>query len=241
VEGLLNKIHTSLRDHNPFAVGDSTTLHHSNEESVTKLRFAEFMGKLEDFARGGHFPFTLQMRDPLGNSFISAQLGSFTPPEMDKNLTITDFERSYDDNEEFGLNDINTQDFETGVKYDSFVRPDRLTHITVKGADHPTFYAKGTEDSTLGGGVFVSTTEAAATGDAVVSNESLSTSTNDISITQDDDATEEERGYGKRHFNDDSALVFEAREEFGGFREGCVYRLGSQGLGYYDDVRSYKK
>lgn len=28
-----------------------------------------------DFISGGSFPFTLKLRDPLGNSFISARLG----------------------------------------------------------------------------------------------------------------------------------------------------------------------
>jgi hypothetical protein len=44
-------------------------------------------------------------------------------------------------------------------------------------------------------------------------------------------------GYGKRQFDDDSKLRFEPREEFGGRRSGFVFRLGSQGLGYYEDVK----
>lgn len=223
VEGLLNKILTSLRENNPFAVGDSTTNHHSNEQSVkeTKARFAAFLTRLESFAKGEHFPFTLILRDPLGNSFISAQLGSSTPPEADTNLTLVDFERSYDENEEFGLNDINTKDFESGVVYEAFTRPDRLTHVTTKGADHPTFYAKGIDDATAGGGVFVSTLSAVAEVDEAA-------------------AAAEEANYGKRRFDDDSALAFEAREEFGGHRPGYVFKLGSKGLGYYEDVRATK-
>ncbi len=47
--------------------------------------------------------------------YIYIYIGSFLPPEMDVHLTIEDFERSYDENEEFGLNDMNTRDFETGM------------------------------------------------------------------------------------------------------------------------------
>jgi hypothetical protein len=37
------------------------------------------------------------IRDPLGNSFISARLGSFLPPEMDPNLKVEDFKRTWDE------------------------------------------------------------------------------------------------------------------------------------------------
>ena len=225
VEGLLNKIHTSLTDCNPFAVGDSTTLHHSNQESVkeTKGKFSAFLSKLDAYARGELFPFTLTLRDPLGNSFISAPLGSFLPPELDENLTLLDFERSFEENEEFGLNDINTRDFETGVIYENVIKADRLTHVVPKGADHPSFYAKGMEDETPGGHVF-ERIEAAVHGDNNHSSPALF----------DDDLGP---AYGKRTFNDDSSLKFEAREEFGGARAGFVFRLGSKGLGYYEDAR----
>lgn len=37
VEGLLTKIRKSLQESNPFAVGDSTTLHHSEDASVVDV------------------------------------------------------------------------------------------------------------------------------------------------------------------------------------------------------------
>jgi len=55
------------------------------------------MDRLAALGRGENFPFTLILRDPLGNSFISAPLGSFLPPEMDKNITINDFQRTWDE------------------------------------------------------------------------------------------------------------------------------------------------
>eukprot|EP01038_Epipyxis_sp_PR26KG_P014879 gene14879-20008_t len=99
VEGLLNKIHKSLMENNPFAVGDSTSLHHSNDPSVieTRRNFSKFLEKLLDLAQGKVFPFHIILRDPLGNSFISAPLGSFLPPESDINLEISDFERSFEE------------------------------------------------------------------------------------------------------------------------------------------------
>ena len=40
-----------------------------------------------------------------------------------------------------------------------------------------------------------------------------------------------------REFNDDSGLDFDPREEFAGRRPGHVFRLGSKGVGYYEDRR----
>ena len=81
VEGLLNKVHTGLHESNPFAIGDSGSKHHSerNETSEVKVRFQTFMDKLQGLAQGRSFPFSIVLRDPLGNSFVSARLGSFTP------------------------------------------------------------------------------------------------------------------------------------------------------------------
>lgn len=212
VEGLLNKIHTSLTENNPFAVGDATVLNHSNEASVkeAKTRFVEFMGQLLEYARGEKFPFTLILRDPLGNSFVSAPLGSSLAPEEDPNLTLTDFERSYDENEEFGLNDINTKDYETGVKYEEFTKPDRLTHVVPKGADHPTFFAKGVDDNTSGGGVFLSTP----------------------SYSQEAGLVDTAHG--------DDGVEFEPSDHWQGSKDGFVFRLGAKGLGYYKDFYFYK-
>jgi zinc finger protein len=96
VEGLLQKIVQKLLESNPFAVGDSSTNNHS-EDREARNRFGDFIDRLKSYAKGEMFPFTVRLRDPLGNSFISAPLGSSLPPEMDKNLTMTDFERSFEE------------------------------------------------------------------------------------------------------------------------------------------------
>ena len=265
VEGLIKKILNSLTENNPFAVGDSTTLHHSNQKSVseTKDKFSLFLSRLEALITGESFPFSLVLRDPLGNSFVSAQLGSFVPPEMDPNLTFTDFQRSWEENEEFGLNDINTKDFETGVDHNMPIFADRLTHVVVKGPDHPTPFAKGCADDTTPSGVFYGGEVLDEDGTVGCSNSSDETQCcelqlpgdddeykpvfkaekqvdmrtmllNNVSKTNDVDATFSTFS-AKRHFDDDSEFKFDPREEFSGPRDGYVFRLGSQGLGYYED------
>lgn len=260
VEGLLKKIHTSLQSNNPFAIGDSTTLQHSEQQEVNELKknFNIFLNKLESLSNGLVFPFTLTLRDPLGNSFISAPLGSFLPPELDTNLHVEDFERSYEENEEFGLNDMNTRDYEDGLEdadsyYNAKILPDRLTHVLPKSIDHPTVFAKGMEDQTPGGIVYSQASISINNMKSEVSIEEEQKSyyqspvgwsfakVNEM-IPSIDILTEENQKhhlvYLKRQFNvdRDSILKFLPYEEFSGFKEGFVYRLGSQGLGYYEDV-----
>ena len=169
VEGLMHKIYTNLRDNNPFAVGDSITKHHSDEQDTSKREFVDYLTRLKDMCDGKIYPFTLILRDPLGNSFISAPLGSFLPPESDAPLHILDYERSFDENDEFGINDMNTQDFETLGEFEQHreqyynkehIQPDIKTHVLPKGPDHPLPFAQGVMDSTAGGRVFASSLQA---------------------------------------------------------------------------------
>lgn len=53
-------------------------------------------------------PFTLILDDPLANSYIQ----NLYAPDDDPNLTIEDYERTHDQNEDLGLNDIKTEGYE---------------------------------------------------------------------------------------------------------------------------------
>lgn len=99
VEGLLKKIYKNLDDSNPFAAGDSSTKHHSGSTELidTRQEFLQFLQKIDRLIQGKSFPFTIVIRDPLGNSFISARLGSFLPPEADEQIKMVDFERSFEE------------------------------------------------------------------------------------------------------------------------------------------------
>ncbi len=269
VEGLLNKVYTNLRDNNPFAVGDASSLHHSKEEASDKKEFKTYLQKMLAYAEGREYPVTLIVRDPLGNSFISAPLGSFLPPESDKNIDLEDYERTWDENEDFGLNDMNTKDFETvpeEYRDVSKIQPDRLTHVVPKGADHPIAFAQGTldGDSTsaqhhpfaerVGGGKvdLISESEEVTAPEGYSAERVAYGGMQDESrmLVSHSDNDKEWDGvlpptYGRRDMGDDTVLSgmeggFAPREEFAGYREGCVFRLGSLGLGYYKDVRKTK-
>jgi zinc finger protein len=259
VEGLVNKIHTSLGNSNPFAIGDSTTLNHSEDVEVTssKSRFKTFLSRLKDYGDGVKLPFTLILRDPLGNSFVSAPLGSFLPPESDTNITMEDFERSYEENEDFGLNDINTKDYETGFEGErSAILSDRLTHVVTAGPDHPSFFAKGMDDATPGG-QYISPSLPVPPSDAIETDPAYMivppagwSAAKSSSAGVEDHSAELDRavvenpiddelpyvGYGKRSFSQgDFSLEYHAREEFAGARPGFAFRMGAQGIGYYKD------
>lgn len=197
---------------------------------------------------------------------------------------------------------MNTKDFETGVpetETGQVVLPDRVTHAVKKGPDHPSFFAKGMDDSTPGGAYFVTKpppavplsppraasssgsdvkpksstnscsssssegysddryappagwkfasaenfgnfTEAELTEMEQAEDEAENDSPEPAERSRSDDHDELGPNYGKRIFNDDSKLEFLPREEFGGRREGMVFRLGSMGLGYYEDSAQTK-
>ena len=51
---------------------------------------------------------TFIIDDPLGMSYLQ----NLYAPDPDPNMTITEYERSWQDNEEFGLNDMKTEGYE---------------------------------------------------------------------------------------------------------------------------------
>eukprot|EP00752_Nemacystus_decipiens_P011158 g9914.t1 len=151
VEGLLNKARTSLVEGNPFFSGDSATQHHGKESEVQR-KFRVFLERFRALIAGETLPFTLVVRDPLGNSFVGSS--EHENPADDPKITVDSFERTFQENEELGLNDMNTDDFETLPE--GYVRPPiangggggggspLIPHRV--GTDHPTPFTKGQEE-----------------------------------------------------------------------------------------------
>ena len=98
VEGLLKQIHDKLFSANPFAYGDSA-------DTEEKENFKIFLQKLIDYQQGTE-AFKLILKDPMGNSFIySPTIDGY----KDDDLITEEYERSYEENDELGLNDMNTE------------------------------------------------------------------------------------------------------------------------------------
>ncbi|KAF3823605.1 hypothetical protein GH733_007073 [Mirounga leonina] len=88
---------------NPFTLGDS-----SNPGQMEKLQ--EFSRKLDQILQGNmkaHFI----MNDPAGNSYLQ----NLYAPEDDPEMKVEHYKRTFDQNEELGLNDMKTEGYETGL------------------------------------------------------------------------------------------------------------------------------
>ncbi|KAJ7426866.1 zinc finger protein ZPR1 [Willisornis vidua] len=99
LEGLLKDIR-DLVERNPFTLGDSST-----PSRTGKLQ--GFIGKLQEIIDGktkAHFI----MDDPAGNSYLQ----NVYAPEEDPELRVERYERSFEQNEDLGLNDMKTEGYE---------------------------------------------------------------------------------------------------------------------------------
>jgi len=96
IEGLLSVIKDEIKG-NPFLRGDSVS-------SVNRM--ASLVEGLEDLLAFRR-PFTLILDDPVANSYLQ----NIYAPDDDPNMTVEDYERSWEQNEELGLNDINTENY----------------------------------------------------------------------------------------------------------------------------------
>ncbi|MCQ2821528.1 MAG: ZPR1-type zinc finger protein [archaeon] len=94
VEGILEKIYDNLKD-TPFMKGDSS------EKNEVFEKFLERLNGLRDLKE----PFTLIIDDPAANSFIFATKDGVE----DKGLIKEEYERTYEQNEELGINDMKTE------------------------------------------------------------------------------------------------------------------------------------
>ncbi|NWI00753.1 ZPR1 protein, partial [Tichodroma muraria] len=99
LEGLLKDIR-DLVEKNPFTLGDS-----SMPSRTGKLQ--EFIGKLQDVKGKAQAHFI--MDDPAGNSYLQ----NVYAPEEDPELSVQRYERTFEQNEELGLNDMRTEGYET--------------------------------------------------------------------------------------------------------------------------------
>ncbi|XP_055278355.1 zinc finger protein ZPR1 [Moschus berezovskii] len=102
LEGMLKDIR-ELVTKNPFTLGDS-----SSPGQTEKLQ--EFSQKLDQILEGVlkvHFI----MDDPAGNSYLQ----NVYAPEDDPEMKVEHYKRTFDQNEELGLNDMKTEGYETGL------------------------------------------------------------------------------------------------------------------------------
>ncbi|XP_068097024.1 zinc finger protein ZPR1 [Hyperolius riggenbachi] len=106
LEGLLTDIKDLVVEKNPFTLGDSSV-------SETKEKLKEF-GKKIDQILEGKMKVHLILDDPAGNSYLQ----NVYAPEQDPELTVEKYERSFEQNEDLGINDMKTEGYEATEKKD---------------------------------------------------------------------------------------------------------------------------
>lgn len=95
IEGILDQVYEELSEKvfTDAKKGDDT--------------FESFLGKLKS-VKNAERPFTLILDDPLANSYLQ----NLYAPDPDPNMTIEEYERTWEQNEDFGLNDMKVEGYE---------------------------------------------------------------------------------------------------------------------------------
>lgn len=100
LEGLLKDIKDLTVSKNPFVCGDSAV-----EDRLQKL--VEFGEKIEKIITG-EMDVHVILDDPAGNSYVQ----NVYAPEPDPEMTVEKYTRSFEQNEDLGLNDMKTEGYQ---------------------------------------------------------------------------------------------------------------------------------
>ncbi|KAK0131606.1 Zinc finger protein ZPR1 [Merluccius polli] len=104
LEGLLADVRDVVAAKNPFLCGDSGGAATTADRAAKLRRFAE---QLDLIAAGGMVVHVV-LDDPAGNSYVQ----NVYAPDPDPEMTVEKYERSHEQNEELGLNDMKTEGYE---------------------------------------------------------------------------------------------------------------------------------
>ncbi|XP_056130095.1 zinc finger protein ZPR1 [Lampris incognitus] len=100
LEGLLKDIKELIVSKNPFLCGDS-----SNQEQVNKLKL---FGEKLDKIIAGQMDVRIILDDPAGNSYLQ----NVYAPDPDPEITTEKYTRTFEQNEDLGLNDMKTEGYQ---------------------------------------------------------------------------------------------------------------------------------
>ncbi|CCM00744.1 uncharacterized protein FIBRA_02784 [Fibroporia radiculosa] len=97
LEGILDQVYEELSE-KVFAASDS-----NSDDGA----FEKFLKRLKQ-VKSAEQPFTVILDDPLANSYLQ----SLYAPDPDPNMTIEIYDRTWEQNEELGLNDMKVEGYE---------------------------------------------------------------------------------------------------------------------------------
>ncbi|CAF0993333.1 unnamed protein product, partial [Didymodactylos carnosus] len=102
IEGFITMIKTQLTNIiMPFSGGDSSN------ESSDKNKMKKFLNDIDQIISGTKFV-TIVLDDPAGNCYVQ----NVYAPDVDPQLTLEHYERTHEENEMLGLNDIQTENYQ---------------------------------------------------------------------------------------------------------------------------------
>lgn len=99
LDGILTRIHEELSKNIGFCLGD-------RYDDGENKRLDSFMGGLKAMRDGEMFGYTLILDDPLANSYIAGT------GEGDEQIVVEEYERTEEQNEELGLTDMKTENYD---------------------------------------------------------------------------------------------------------------------------------
>lgn len=102
IEGLITSLIEAFEGMFQFKIGDS-----SNEKEEEKQKLQKFLDSLDALKKGKE-GFTLVLDDPMGNSYIQ----NIYAPDDDPNMKITEYERTKEQNDDFGISDMKTENYQ---------------------------------------------------------------------------------------------------------------------------------
>jgi len=100
LEGILDQVYEELTE-KVFNTGDSGVA-----DVDDRVAFQEFLRKLKQ-VKNAEIPFTLILDDPLANSYVQ----NLYAPDPDPNMEVVAYERTWQQNEDLGLNDMNVESY----------------------------------------------------------------------------------------------------------------------------------
>lgn len=115
IEGLLKDMKENLYGVAPFSMGDS-------ESKDKNQRLTELLSRVEEIYTGKNLDVTVILDDPSGNSYLQ----NVYAPEEDPNMKKEFYERSFEQNELLGINDMNTENYMTDEQKKQIAEIERL-------------------------------------------------------------------------------------------------------------------
>ncbi|ELU09893.1 hypothetical protein CAPTEDRAFT_178707 [Capitella teleta] len=102
LEGLFTQIIELFEKKMPFLTGDS-----ANQDTKTKMKV--LIDKLKKASKGELMNIHVILDDPTGNSYLQ----NYYAPDDDPEMEVTEYERSEEQNDHLGINDMNTENYQS--------------------------------------------------------------------------------------------------------------------------------